>query len=82
LIRGLRERIDLSELEEFTVEMNPATVSAEKAAVLRKLGVNRVSMGVQSWDDGLLATPSVFTRPARRGEVTRFFARRALTMST
>lgn len=56
LIRGLRERIDLSELEEFTVEMNPATVSAEKAAVLRKLGVNRVSMGVQSWDDGLLAT--------------------------
>jgi oxygen-independent coproporphyrinogen-3 oxidase len=56
LISGLRERIILSGLQEFTVEMNPATVSLEKAAVLRKLGVNRVSMGVQSWDAGLLAT--------------------------
>jgi oxygen-independent coproporphyrinogen-3 oxidase len=56
LIGGLRERINFSNLQEFTVEMNPATVSLEKAAVLRKLGVNRVSMGVQSWDAGLLAT--------------------------
>ena len=56
LISGLRERVDLSNLQEFTVEMNPATVSLEKAALLRKLGVNRVSMGVQSWDPGLLAT--------------------------
>jgi oxygen-independent coproporphyrinogen-3 oxidase len=56
LISGLRERVDLSNLQEFTMEMNPATVSLEKAALLRKLGVNRVSMGVQSWDPGLLAT--------------------------
>lgn len=56
LIGGLRERIDFSELKEFTIEMNPATVSLEKAAALRKLGVNRVSMGVQSWDPGLLKT--------------------------
>jgi oxygen-independent coproporphyrinogen III oxidase len=56
LISGLTERIDMSDLEEFTVEMNPATVSGEKATMLRELGVNRVSMGVQSWDDGLLAT--------------------------
>jgi oxygen-independent coproporphyrinogen III oxidase len=56
LITGLGERIDMSALEEFTMEMNPATVSLEKAAMLRELGVNRVSMGVQSWDDGLLAT--------------------------
>ncbi len=56
LAGGLRERINLCELEEFTVEMNPATVSLEKAAALRELGVNRVSMGVQSWDAGLLTT--------------------------
>ena len=56
LISGLQDRIDMSDLEEFTVEMNPATVSLEKAATLRELGVNRVSMGVQSWDDRLLAT--------------------------
>jgi oxygen-independent coproporphyrinogen-3 oxidase len=56
LIGGLRDRIDFSDLQEFTVEMNPATVSCEKANVLRALGVNRVSMGVQSWDAAMLLT--------------------------
>lgn len=51
LITGLRQRIDFSALSEFTLEMNPATVSLEKATALRALGVNRVSMGVQSWND-------------------------------
>jgi oxygen-independent coproporphyrinogen-3 oxidase len=39
---------------EFTVECNPATVSLEKAKLLRSFGVNRISMGVQSLDEGLL----------------------------
>jgi len=39
---------------EWTVECNPATVSRDKAELLRAGGVNRVSMGVQSMDDGLL----------------------------
>ena len=56
LLGGLRERVDLSELREWTLEMNPATVSLEKAALLLKHGVNRVSMGVQSWDAGVLET--------------------------
>lgn len=56
LIGGLRERIDFSAVEEFTIEMNPATVSHEKAESLLALGVNRVSMGVQSWDEELLKT--------------------------
>jgi len=56
LVAGLRERLDFSALREFTVEMNPATVSLEKASALLALGVNRVSMGVQSWDDRLLRT--------------------------
>ena len=56
LISGLRERLDFSDVKEFTIEMNPATVSLEKASALLALGVNRVSMGVQSWDDRLLKT--------------------------
>ena len=43
--------------EEFTVEVNPDDVVAggpEYVAGLRALGVNRVSMGVQSFDDGIL----------------------------
>ncbi len=55
LLTGLRARLDLSALTEWTLEMNPATVSLEKARALRGLGVNRVSMGVQSWEPQLLA---------------------------
>jgi oxygen-independent coproporphyrinogen-3 oxidase len=43
-----------SQITEWTVEMNPATVSLEKARLLRSFGVNRASMGVQVLDDALL----------------------------
>ena len=48
------ERLNLTGAEEFTVECNPATVSSDKAKLLRDFGVNRVSMGVQSLDEPLL----------------------------
>jgi len=54
LLEGFRERIDLSSLEEWTIEANPGSVSARKATLLCKLGVTRISLGVQSWDDKLL----------------------------
>jgi oxygen-independent coproporphyrinogen-3 oxidase len=41
---------------EWTVEMAPSTVKADKLAVLRDLGVTRISMGVQSFDPDLLAS--------------------------
>jgi oxygen-independent coproporphyrinogen III oxidase len=41
-------------LTEWTVECNPATVSKEKAEMLKQAGVNRISMGVQSLDTDLL----------------------------
>jgi oxygen-independent coproporphyrinogen-3 oxidase len=50
LIEGLRDRFDLSLLREFTVEANPATVNAEYAAMLRELGVDRLSIGAQSFE--------------------------------
>ena len=56
LLGGLRERLDLSSLREWTVEANPATVREEKARLMREMGVTRVSLGVQSWDDVLLKT--------------------------
>lgn len=43
--------------DEFTVEVNPDDIlhrGAEFASTLKSLGVNRISMGVQSLDDGLL----------------------------
>jgi len=54
LLGGMRSRLDLSAVREWTLEMNPATVSMDKAALLRGLGVNRISMGVQSWDEEIL----------------------------
>ena len=40
---------------EFTVELHPLDVTAAKLAELKALGVNRISMGVQSLDDAVLA---------------------------
>ena len=56
LLGGLRARLDLSALTEWTFEVNPATVRAEKARLLKNAGVTRISLGVQSWDDALLKT--------------------------
>ena len=39
---------------EFTVELHPLDVTREKLAELKAIGVNRISMGVQSLDDGIL----------------------------
>jgi len=47
-------RLNLLPAAEFTVECNPATVSLDKARLLRERGVNRISMGVQSLDEDLL----------------------------
>ena len=48
------EKFNLLGAEEFTIESNPATVSADKCKLLRDFGVNRISMGVQSLDEQLL----------------------------
>lgn len=40
--------------DEWTVELAPATVTPERLAMLKQLGVTRVSLGVQSFDAGLL----------------------------
>jgi oxygen-independent coproporphyrinogen-3 oxidase len=50
LINGLRQRFDFSGLEEWTVEVNPATASLEYCQMLRSTGVNRISMGAQSFN--------------------------------
>ena len=54
LVLKAMERLNLLGAREWTVECNPATVSADKAKLLRDFGVNRVSMGVQSLDENLL----------------------------
>ncbi len=56
LLRGLKERVDMTEVAEFTMEANPRTVTASKAAIMREMNVTRVSLGIQAWDDETLKT--------------------------
>jgi oxygen-independent coproporphyrinogen-3 oxidase len=50
LIAGLRDRFDFAELNEWTVEVNPATAATEYCRMLREAGVDRLSFGAQSFD--------------------------------
>ena len=54
LLAGLTKNLDLSVLEELTIEANPGDLDADKIAVLKQSPVNRVSLGVQTFDDKML----------------------------
>lgn len=56
LLTGLKRHLPLEDVTEWTVECNPATVEDTKARLWRDAGVNRISMGVQSFDDAMLRT--------------------------
>ena len=54
LVDGLCEALNLSHVEEFTVEANPDDVTPEWCRGVAAVGVNRVSMGVQSFENPIL----------------------------
>lgn len=47
-------KFKISDLKEFTIECNPNSISKEKLAIYKDLGINRISLGVQSFDDEVL----------------------------
>ncbi|HEY3431550.1 MAG TPA: radical SAM family heme chaperone HemW [Rhodocyclaceae bacterium] len=51
LLGAFRARLPLSPEAEITLEANPGTVEADKFAGFRAAGVNRVSLGIQSFND-------------------------------
>ena len=54
LLTELPKVMDLSEVEEFTIEANPGDLDPDKIAVLKDSLVNRVSLGVQTFDNKML----------------------------
>ena len=54
LLSELHKVMDLSEVEEFTIEANPGDLDPDKIAVLKDSQVNRVSLGVQTFDNKML----------------------------
>jgi len=55
LLAGVRARVPLSPDAEVTLEANPGTFEREKFAGYRAAGVNRLSLGIQSFDPKHLA---------------------------
>jgi oxygen-independent coproporphyrinogen-3 oxidase len=56
LLSGIRSRINLSPFAEITMEINPGTLDTKYISDYRLAGVNRVSFGVQSFNDRHLHT--------------------------
>ncbi|HJV24123.1 MAG TPA: radical SAM family heme chaperone HemW [Aromatoleum sp.] len=55
LLTGIRMLVMLDPLAEITLEANPGTVEAQRFRDYRAAGVNRLSLGIQSFDDRQLA---------------------------
>jgi len=55
LLSGVRARMTLAPGAEITLEANPGTVEAARFRGFREAGVNRISIGVQSFDERMLA---------------------------
>ena len=56
LLNNLACRFDLSHLKEWTIECNPESINEQKLELYKDVGINRISIGVQSlFDDNLKA---------------------------
>jgi oxygen-independent coproporphyrinogen-3 oxidase len=55
LVDRLRESIDWSAAEEVTFECEPGTLSETKIKTLKELGISRLSLGIENFDDDILS---------------------------
>lgn len=51
IVKSLSKHVDLSAVDEFTVECNPESIDEEKLRYYKNVGANRLSIGVQSLND-------------------------------
>lgn len=54
VLNSIRETFEVAEDTEISIEANPGTLDPEKMRAYRAMGINRLSMGLQSADDALL----------------------------
>ena len=54
ILKAVNVKFAVASTAEITMEMNPATVTPETLGDYRRLGINRASFGVQTFDDHLL----------------------------
>lgn len=53
-IKGTLEKLNINEDTEISIEANPGTICLEKLQKYREMGINRISLGVQSFDNDIL----------------------------
>lgn len=72
LFQGLRERLSFSTHAEITLEANPGSSEAEKFSGFREAGINRLSIGVQSFNQAHLAALGRVHNPEEAINAARF----------
>ncbi len=73
ILGSVRRCFDVSDAAEITIEVNPGTMSVEKLADYRKAGINRLNVGVQSFNDRHLK----FLGRIHNAKEARFFIKEA-----
>lgn len=53
-LKKILSKFDLNKIEEITLEVNPKTVTKDKLIKIKELGINRLSIGIQSFNNRLL----------------------------
>ncbi len=56
LLEAIRGHFNVLDTAEISIEAAPGTLNRSKVSLLAKLGINRLSYGIQTLDEGLLAT--------------------------
>lgn len=56
ILNAIYKKFEVDEKAEITIEINPGTVSNYKLNAYKSIGINRLSIGLQAWQDELLIT--------------------------
>jgi len=51
LLAAIKSSVDLDQVNEYTIECNPNDVNQEKANLFKQYGINRISLGVQTFNE-------------------------------
>ena len=55
VLNAVRDSFSIERQAEITIEANPKTLTEDKLSAYKRMGINRLSIGAQSMDDGLLS---------------------------
>ena len=68
LLEKFLSRLDswIKDLDEYTIEVNPESVTEKKIGIILEHGINRISIGVQTFSDAVLRS---LNRPTRKKDI-------------